>query len=190
MAGKMADTTFITNKGDDTLENHFKTLLKNTKEFSCLVGYFYASGFFRIYKDLENVNEIKVLVGISTNKQTFDMLSHAKESQLKLKDSTSEIKKEIENNIVHEYEESRDTFEVEEGTKKFIDWIVSGKLKIRASPNQDMHGKIYIFTSKGGGFGDEGRIISGSSNLTDAGLNRANEINKVEKRKEDYEWAF
>ena len=30
----------------------------------------------------------------------------------------------------------------------------------------------------------------GSSNLTDAGLNRVNEINKVEKRKEDYEWAL
>jgi superfamily II DNA/RNA helicase len=186
----MVDTTFITNKGEDTLENHFKTFLKNTKEFSCLVGYFYASGFFRIYKDLENVEEIRVLVGINTNRQTFDMLSNAREHQLKLKDSTSEIKKEIENNIIHEYEESRDTLEVEEGTKKFIDWIISGKLKIRASPNQDMHGKIYIFTSKGGGFGDEGRVITGSSNLTDKGLNRPNEINKVEKRKEDYEWAL
>ena len=88
---KMADTTFITNKGDDTLENHFKTLLKNTKEFSCLVGYFYASGFFRIYKDLENVEEIRVLVGINTNRQTYDMLSNARENQLKLRDSTSEI---------------------------------------------------------------------------------------------------
>jgi len=186
----MADTTFITNKGEDTLENHFKTLMKNTKFFSCLVGYFYASGFFKIYKELEDVEKIKVLVGINTNQQTFDMLSASRSNQLTLKDSTSEIKKELENKIISEYETSKDTFDVEEGTKKFIDWIKSGKLEIRASPNQDMHGKIYIFTSKGGGFGDEGRVITGSSNLTDAGLNRANEINKVEKRKEDYEWAL
>ena len=30
----MVDTTFITNKGTDTLENHFKTFMKNTKVFS------------------------------------------------------------------------------------------------------------------------------------------------------------
>jgi len=186
----MGDTTFITNQGTDTLESHFKIFMKNTKAFSCLVGYFFASGFFRIYKELEDVEDIRILVGISTDKQTFDMLSAARENQLKLKDSTTEIKKEIENKLIKEYEESKDTIEVEEGTKKFVEWIQSGKLKIRASPNQDMHGKIYIFTSKGGGFGDEGRVITGSSNLTDAGLNRGNEINKVEKRKEDYEWAL
>ena len=186
----MVDTTFITNQGTDTLENHFKMLMKNTKAFSCLVGYFYSSGFFRIYKELEDVEEIKILVGINTDKQAFDMLSVARENQLILKDSTAEVKKEIENKLVKEYEDSKDTLEVEEGTKKFIGWIQSGKLKIRASPNQDMHGKIYIFTSKGGGFGDEGRVITGSSNLTDAGLNRGNEINKVEKRKEDYDWAL
>jgi len=186
----MGDTTFITNKGTDTLENHFKAFMKNTKHFSCLAGYFFASGFFRIYKDLEDVEDIRILVGINTDKPVFDMLSVARENQLKLNDSTTEIKKEIENKIIKEYEESKDTIDVEEGTKKFIDWIGSRKLKIRASPNQDMHGKIYIFTSKGGGFGDEGRVIAGSSNLTDAGLNRCNEINKVEKRKEDYEWAL
>jgi len=102
----MVDTTFITNKGTDTFENHFKAFMKNTKVFSCLVGYFYASGFFRIYKELEDVEEIRVLVGISTNKQTFDMLSAARENQLKLKDSTAEVKKEIENKLIKEYEES------------------------------------------------------------------------------------
>jgi len=138
----MGDTTFITNQGTDTLENHFKMLMKNTKVFSCLVGYFYASGFFRIYKELEDVEEIRILVGINTDKQAFDMLSAARENQLKLKDSTAEVKKEIENKLVKEYEDSKDTLEVEEGTKKFIEWIQSGKLKIRASPNQDMHDKI------------------------------------------------
>ena len=187
---RMSDTTFITNKDTDTLENHFKTLMKNTKSFDCLVGYFFASGFFKIYKELEGVEKIRILVGISTNQKTVDMLSSAKDDQITLKDSVSELKKELENQIVKEYEDSKDIFDVEEGTKKFIEWINSGKLEIRASPNQDMHGKIYIFTSKGGGFGDEGRIITGSSNLTDAGLNRKNEINKVEKRKEDYDWAL
>ncbi len=186
-----SDTTFITNKGTDTLENHFKILMKNTKFFDCLVGYFYASGFFRIYKELEDVEKIRILIGIRTDREAFDMLSSARNNQIiKLKDSVSEIKKELENQIVNEYENSKDTVDIEEGTKKFIDWIKTGKLEIRASPHQDIHAKIYIFTSKGGGFGDEGRVIMGSSNLTDSGLNRKNELNKVEKRKEDYDWAL
>lgn len=186
----MADTTFITNKGDDTLENHFKKFMENTKYFDCLAGYFYSSGFFKIYKELEDVEKIRILVGISTNQRVFDMLSSSRENQLKLRESTSEIKRELENKIVKEYETSKDTFDIGEGTKKFIEWIKSGKLKIRASPNQDMHAKVYIFTSKGGGFGDEGRIITGSSNLTDAGLNRKNELNTVKKRKEDYQYIL
>ena len=135
----MSDTTFITNKGTDTLENHFKILMKNTKAFDCLVGYFFASGFFRIYKELEDVDKIRILVGISTNKQTFDMLSSARDTQIKLKDSASEIKKEIENQIIDEYENSKDILDVEEGTNKFIEWIKSGKLEILASPHQDVH---------------------------------------------------
>lgn len=145
----MADTTFITNKGDDTLENHFKKFMENTKYFDCLAGYFYSSGFFKIYKELEDVEKIRILVGISTNQRVFDMLSSSRENQLKLRESTSEIKRELENKIVKEYETSKDTFDIGEGTKKFIEWIKSGKLKIRASPNQDMHAKVYIFTSKG-----------------------------------------
>jgi superfamily II DNA or RNA helicase len=186
----MGDSTFITNEGENTLENLFIELIKNTKYFDCLVGYFYASGFFRLYKQLEDTDKIRILIGISTNKQTFDMLSSSRTSQAQLRDSVSEVKTELENQIVEEYEKSKDTLEVEEGTKKFIEWIRSGKLEIKAYPDQNIHAKLYIFTSKGGGFGDEGRVITGSSNLTEAGLNKNLEFNVVLKRKEDYENAL
>jgi superfamily II DNA/RNA helicase len=186
----MTDSTFITNEGENTLENLFVGLIKNTKFFDCLVGYFYASGFFRIYKELEDVDKIRILIGISTNKKTFDMISASRKSQTQIKDSTAEIKQELEEQIVEEYEKSSDSLSVEEGTKKFIEWVNSGKLEIRAYPDQNIHSKLYIFTSKGGGFGDDGRVITGSSNLTEAGLNKNLEFNVVLKRKEDYDVAL
>jgi superfamily II DNA/RNA helicase len=187
----MADPTFITNEGENTLEKLFKQLIKNTKFFDCLVGYFYPSGFFRLYKELESVEKIRILIGIGTNQHAYDMLSRTKSYQLKLNSSSTEIKKELDNKIIAEYENSKENeYDIEEGTKKFIEWINSGKLEIKAYPDQNVHAKLYIFTSKGGGFGDDGRVISGSSNLTESGLNRPLEFNHILKNKEDYDYAL
>jgi superfamily II DNA/RNA helicase len=182
----MVDSTFITNEGENTLENLFSELIKNTKAFDCLVGYFYSSGFFKIYKQLENVGKIRILIGIGTDQKTLNMLS-SRSAQTKVKDTTSEIKKELEIKIVKEYEESKEELEIEEGAKKFVEWIKNKKLEIKAYPEQNIHAKLYIFTSKGGGFGDVGRVITGSSNLTEAGLNKNIEFNVVLKNKEQYE---
>jgi len=42
-----------------------------------LVGYFYTSGFHAVYKSLENTEKIRILIGISTSKLTYDLLTKA-----------------------------------------------------------------------------------------------------------------
>ncbi len=69
-----SDLTFITNEKDQTLRSRFETLIKDTRLFDCLVGYFYASGFLSIYGPLKNAEQIRVLIGISTNRRTFDVM--------------------------------------------------------------------------------------------------------------------
>ena len=59
--------TFITNEEGNKLSDRFNTLIKNTKSFDCLVGYFYKSGFHLIYKALEDTEKIRILIGISTD---------------------------------------------------------------------------------------------------------------------------
>ena len=54
--------TFITNEGEENLLNRFSTLIKDTRFFDCLVGYFYASGFYSLYKSLEKTEKIRILV--------------------------------------------------------------------------------------------------------------------------------
>lgn len=66
-----SDLTFITNEGGQSLLHRFTALIKDTRYFDCLVGYFYASGFYSIYKSLEKTEKIRVLIGISTDKETL-----------------------------------------------------------------------------------------------------------------------
>lgn len=72
-----SDLTFITNEENHTLKERFETLIKDTSLFDCLVGYFYSSGFHAIYSSLENTEKIRILIGISTSRQTFGMLEKA-----------------------------------------------------------------------------------------------------------------
>ena len=73
-----SDLTFITNEEQQNLKARFRVLIKDTKFFDCLVGYFYTSGFHAVYKSLENTEKIRILIGISTNKLTYDLLTEAK----------------------------------------------------------------------------------------------------------------
>ena len=46
---------FLTNQGENTLTQCLEKILPLTQDFDCLVGYFFISGFFRLYPALESV---------------------------------------------------------------------------------------------------------------------------------------
>ena len=71
------DLTFVTNEKNQNLKDRFEVLIKDTKFFDCLVGFFYTSGFYAIYKSLEATDKIRILIGISTSRQTYDLLNKA-----------------------------------------------------------------------------------------------------------------
>ena len=183
------DLTFITNEEGKTLLDRFKILIKDTRLFDSLVGYFYPSGFHALYKSLEKTEKIRILIGISTNKQVVEMLEEAKATQQNLKFSHAEAKEYVQDEIQDEMEKSADRAEVEEGIIKFIEWIISKKLEIRAYPSQDVHAKLYIMTFAEGDR-DVGRVITGSSNFTKAGLVDNLELNVELKGKADYDFAI
>ena len=184
------DLTFITNEKGQNLKNRFETLIKDTRFFDCLVGYFYTSGFFNIYKPLESTERIRVLIGISTDRRTFDLIEKAKEPyQTELKLSHAEAKEKLEGEIEQEFEYSDDNQNVEEGVEKFIEWIHDKKLQIRAYPSNRIHAKFYIMTFAEGDR-DTGRVITGSSNFTQAGFVDNLEFNVELKNRADYDFAL
>ena len=163
--------------------------LLRTHPFDCLVGYFYLSGFHAIYPALEKTSKICILIGIGTNQQTFEMLQRGEFStQPSFDFSHAEAKREIETLVENEMADSEDNRSVEDGVQKFIDWIRSKKLEIRAYPSQNIHAKLYIMTFREGDR-DIGRVITGSSNFTQSGLVDNLEFNVELKNRSDYDFA-
>lgn len=183
------DLTFITNEPGHSLLDRFKVLIKDSEFFDVLVGYFYSSGFKAVYPSLASTKKIRILIGISTSKQTYDMMAKAKQPvQQEFTFSHAEAKEEYENLVVKEMEEAEDNSDIEESVHKFLEWIKDGKLEIRAYPSQNIHAKLYIITFHEGDR-DTGRVITGSSNFTQAGLQDNLEFNVELKNRGDYEYA-
>ncbi|MBZ4672932.1 MAG: helicase [Deferribacteraceae bacterium] len=181
------DLTFISNEEGKTLKDRFGQLIRDSKFFDCLVAYFYISGFHALYKSLEQTERIRIIIGIGTNKQTYQLIKDAEITPSPLY-SHSETKQIIENLVENEMAESEDSLKVEEGVHKFIEWIKEGKLQIRAYPSQNIHAKLYIMTFCEGDR-DVGRVITGSSNFTQSGLIDNLEFNVELKNRSDYEFA-
>lgn len=77
-----SDLRFFTNSNNDSLCERLKRLMQDSQSFDILVGYFYTSGFFLMYKHLENVEKIRILVGLSTNRKAFELINEAKNQEL------------------------------------------------------------------------------------------------------------
>lgn len=130
-----SDLTFITNEENRSLLERFRVLIADTRLFDVLVGYFYTSGFHAIYKSLEDTEKIRILIGISTNKQAIELIQKAKNNhQPFLPYSHAEVKEQFEQSVTEEVENAEDRTEVEGGILKFIEWLKNGKLEIRLIP--------------------------------------------------------
>jgi superfamily II DNA/RNA helicase/HKD family nuclease len=184
------DTTFITNESENTLRDRFRVLIKDTRLFDVLVGFFFTSGFYTIYRSLEKTEHIRILVGIGTGKETVDLIRQISvPKQGSFDFSHAEVKDDYASAVINEMENCKDSQEVEEGILKFKQWLISGKLEIKAYPSANLHAKLYIMTFADGDK-DAGRVITGSSNFTQAGLADNLEFNVELKDRADYAFAL
>jgi len=178
---------FFTNEADNTLISKIEGIFKyrNIHFFDALVGYFRASGYFRIRKFVEKADEIRILVGIN-----IDNLIHEANQQGLLFDSNAErAQDEFFLEVKKSIQEAEYDKDVENGMLQLISDIVSGKVKIRVHPKQNIHAKIYIFREKEKHDHGYGSVITGSSNLTDAGLSRNFEFNVELRENTDIDFA-
>ena len=152
------------------------------------MGYFFISGFYKLYPALENVEKIRILVGLQTDRTAYDLQQAKEQGELTLKSHAS-AKEQVSSVVLSELEEFADSADIETGVHKFVEWIRSGKLEIKAYPSANLHAKVYIMTFAEGDR-DKGRVITGSSNLTQAGLQDNLEFNVELKNRADYDFAI
>ncbi len=185
-----SDLTFLTNEPGNSLLDRFHALLgTNTRFFDCLVGYFFISGFYKLYPSLEHTEKTRILIGLKTDATVFESLERATEQLDLLSKSHAQTKEELPAEILGELERAEDTVDVERGIEKFIQWVASEKLQVRVYPSEKIHAKVYILTFPEGHY-DVGRVITGSSNLSQSGLVDNLEFNVELKNRSDYEFAL
>lgn len=175
-------TNFFTNEKENTLLEKIEGIFRYKKVhfFDALVGYFRASGYFRIRKFIQQTPHIRVLVGINVDKLTYQ----ANQQGLLFNPNSEQSQEEFFNDIKRNIQEAEYDKEVEDGMYQFIEDIVSGKIEMRIHPKQNIHAKIYIFREEVYHPHGYGSVITGSSNLTEAGLEKNFEFN-VELRYDD-----
>src|SRR5262245_26500067 len=109
-----SDLTFITNEAGQNLTGRFNVLLgDDTRFFDCLVGYFYISGFHRLYPALEETEKIRILIGIKTDRVTYDLVQEAKQQEFVL-ESHAQARAAASTALRSEMEKAEDTAKVED----------------------------------------------------------------------------
>ena len=182
------DNRFFTNEPGASLLERFKKTLKDVEFFDALVGYFQTSGFYQLYEDFEQIKQIRILVGLGIDKQAFEIIDEAK-YQMEFDYTHKETRDLFSDTVVDEIDQTPDTAQVEIGIQKFIEYLVSGKIQIKAHPSQKIHAKVYISRFQEDDR-DFGRVITGSSNFSYSGLEGQYEFNVELKDESDVRFAL
>ncbi len=187
----------IIDNQEQKLTDHIGRMLENAKQAKFAVGYFYLSGFKAIAQRLENVEELRLLIGSSTNLQTLDELAKGRNGLDEAKSRLEQQKyatKEQELGLIAEDEkdlsdaaaEIAQTDENEQYIKTLAGMIEAGKIKVRIYTKGTLHAKAYIVDYPEGRY-ERGSAIVGSSNLSLAGITSNTELNVVVPGNENHE---
>ncbi len=181
----MNDLKFFTNEPERDLYSRFSKVLKtNTQFFDVLVGYFRTSGFFRLYPAMEDVEKIRILVGLNVDHKTVEILDQA--DNLTIKEAREKFSETVES----EFEGSDTSAQVEQGVFKFIEWLKTGKLEMRLYKEAQLHAKVYIMRKDPDKADYFGSVITGSSNFSEAGLINNLEFNVELRSAADVQFAL
>ena len=172
---------FITNQ-KQLLKDLLETYIPGSSQLDFLVGFFYFSGFIRIYNEIGE-RKLRILVGMEADVDIHNAVWEAAaldsgktsgQSNLKIRQSYYETL----TNLISRAD-SLDTCEHEKAFRFFIEKLKNGMLEVRKTKNPN-HAKMYIFTADDAHSfnGQEpGRVIVGSSNLSFQGLEGRMEVN-------------
>lgn len=174
----MEQNTFITNK-EKFLSEIINGILPKSKSIDILVGYFYFSGYSLISEKLKD-KKIRILVGLDIDTHITKCVCEIG-SLVNSNISRGQIRDNYFSDFVKLFNET-DFLDCEErlmSFQMFYDKIINGSLEIRKTEDP-CHAKMYVFN-----YNDDvnengelpGSIITGSSNLSYAGLEGRIEIN-------------
>ncbi|MEO0144970.1 MAG: helicase-related protein [candidate division WOR-3 bacterium] len=166
---------FITNEENKNLGDRISKLIKDSKELKFLTAFFYLSSIPEIYSSLKEKYEkgdmeegfMKVLIGLNIDLTTYCIYEHTFGEKPE-EDFLKSLEKAFNS-------QDLDTKEVYDQVEFFLKLLKENKVILRKT-REPNHAKLYIFKLSLEAI-DYPIFITGSSNLTRAGLNYQNEFN-------------
>lgn len=178
----------IIDNRNEKLVEHINLILDSTDRARFAVGYFFLTGFTSIAKELQNLTELRLLIGNTSTRETIEQLAEGYRELSAIENATEDLTyssrakrrtraNETADNLRGCIDIMPQTDESEQLIKILVDMITNKKLKVRVYTKSRLHAKAYIFNYKEGY--ETGISIVGSSNLTLAGLTSNTELNVV-----------
>jgi superfamily II DNA or RNA helicase len=164
-------------------------MIPASKNLYFLVGFFYFSGFEKLYKNLQDKN-LKILVGMEIEQ---DILNKTKEFELieKVNLARGEARNNFYRSLVRLFNNTDffDSKEKQEAFRVYLNKINNGSLEIRKTKKPN-HAKLYLFeyTEQNSKTSNSpGISITGSSNLSRPGLKGQRELDVILRDPRDFE---
>ena len=139
--------------------------MPNFNAFLAVVGYFRSSGYFKLRKQLANVNDIRILVGIN-----IDNIFHKHNKALLMLEGEDEAKQIYTDDFIKDVKDAHYSAEVEEGILQLLEDVVSGRVQMRIHKDKNLHAKFYLCLPENFSEHTDGWVIMGSSNISESGL--------------------
>lgn len=161
-------TKFFNNTPGNTLFDKLKGIATNMvsfERFLAVVGFFRSSGYFKLRKELGDISEIKILVGINID----DIFRKHNKAVLMFGDSVK-AKEIYENGFKEDIINSKYSPEVEAGIIQMCEDLIDGRLQMRICADKNLHAKFYLCLPIEHSEHSDGWVVMGSSNISESGL--------------------
>jgi superfamily II DNA or RNA helicase len=175
----MVRPEFIDNRDGNTLSQAINEYIADLREkmgpqpnLDVATGYFNPRGYFSVADSLEDVGEVRLLLGAQPDQKDTERWRKPGEPRGGAYDQ-KQLEKSLER-LDENLEQDRDLLgfsrRIDSRLQQLVDFLRSDKVEVRRYEEQFLHGKAYLFSH------DQGAIV-GSANFTGAGLNSNMELN-------------
>ncbi len=183
----MSTHDVIDNRNENLVDN-ILTILSEADKAKFAVGYFFLSGFQALDSKLDDITELRLLIGNTTNRQTVEQLAEGhkrlelvRKANEKLKHSRRTDRERRKENTAGNLRDSVGLMDQTDSGQNLVlslvKMIEEERLKVCVYTRGRLHAKAYIFDWAGPNPGNEGIAIVGSSNLSLAGIEDNTELN-------------
>ena len=139
-------TKFFNNELGNTLFDKLKGIasgMSSFHSFLAVVGFFRSSGYFKLRRELGDISEIKILVGIN-----IDDIFRKHNIALAMLSNSEKAKEIYKSGFKDDIVNAHYSPEVEQGILQMCDYLMAGRLQMRIHATKNLHAKFYLCLPK------------------------------------------